>query len=58
MRMFTGFWEATGDGVDEVATSVKYLTTDQLLERIRARMENAADGTHIKIDIVAWGSPE
>lgn len=56
--MFTGFWEATGDGVDEVATSVKYLTTDQLLERIRARMENAADGTHIKIDIVAWGSPE
>jgi hypothetical protein len=58
MRMFTGFWEAKGEGVDEVATSVKYLQTDQLLDRLRERMNSVPPGTHVHIDVTAWGEPE
>jgi hypothetical protein len=54
-RMFTGFWEARTGEEREVATSIKYLTTDQLLERLRDRMNSAEPGTHIRIDVVAWG---
>jgi hypothetical protein len=56
MRMFTGFWEARPpSGDEEVATSVKYLTTDQLLDRLRERMNAAEPGTHIRVDVIAWG---
>jgi hypothetical protein len=56
MKMFTGFWEAQGDGEAEVATSIKYLTTEQLLERLRVRLEQVEPGTHIRIDVIAWDS--
>jgi hypothetical protein len=59
MRMFTGFFEARPPhGPEEVSTSVKYLTTDQLLERLRERMESAEPGTHIRIDVIAWGEED
>jgi hypothetical protein len=59
MRMFTGFWEAEiPNGEAEVATSIKYLTTEQLLERLRVRMDAAEPGTRIRIDVIAWDEGE
>jgi hypothetical protein len=55
---FTGFWEARGPDVDEVATTVRYESADELLERIRLRLEAAPPGAHIRIDLIAWDGEE
>jgi hypothetical protein len=43
-ELFTGFWEARGAGVDEVAASVRYEPVDALLERLRARLAEVPAG--------------
>ena len=54
MTLFTGFWEARGDGVEEVAVTIQYLPADELLRRLQARLESVPAGTHIRIDVIAW----
>ena len=51
---FTGFWEMTGPDVDEVSCTISYLPADELLERIRVRLEAAPPGVHVRIDLVSW----
>jgi hypothetical protein len=52
---FTGFWEASGFAIeDEVATTFTYVETDDLLERLRARLEAVPPGTHVRVDLIAW----
>lgn len=51
---FTGFWEATGPDVDEVATTISYWETDQILDRLRERLESVPPGTHVRVDLIAW----
>lgn len=53
-ELFTGFWEAQGAGLDDVAASVRYEPVDVLLERLRARLAEVPAGTHVRIDLVAW----
>jgi S-methylmethionine-dependent homocysteine/selenocysteine methylase len=47
---FTGFFEAGGD----VSTTVSYVETEDLLERLRARLEAVPPGTWVRIDLIAW----
>lgn len=50
---FTGFWEDdAGDGT--VATTIVACPVGTLLDRLRARLEGVAPGTHIRIDLIAW----
>lgn len=57
---FTGFWEATGPAIEtEMSASISYIDTDDLLERLRVRLEAVPPGTHVRIDLIAWdGEPE
>jgi hypothetical protein len=50
---FTGFWEARGPDVDEMATTITKATTDDLLARLRVRLESVPSGTHVRIDLIA-----
>jgi hypothetical protein len=50
---FTGFWEDDEDD-GNVATTIVAMPVDALLERLRARMEEAPAGTHIRVDLIAW----
>jgi hypothetical protein len=50
---FTGFWETAG-GEGEVATTVGPIPTEDLLERLRVRLEAAEPGAIIRIDLIAW----
>lgn len=52
---FTGFWEATGPGLeDEVATTISYIEVEDLIERLRLRLESVPPGTHVRVDLIAW----
>lgn len=55
---FTGFWEATAPGLDEVAVTLSYVTADELLERLRVRLADVPVGTHIRVDLISWDGPE
>lgn len=47
---FTGFWD---DG-EHVATTIGPIALDDLLERLRARLEATPAGTNVRIDLIAW----
>lgn len=47
---FTGFWD---DG-ESVATTVGPVALDDLMERLRARLEAMPAGTNVRIDLIAW----
>lgn len=50
---FTGFWEDDeGDGT--MATTIGPVLIDALLDRLRVRLEEAAPGARIRIDLIAW----
>jgi len=56
---FTGFWEATGrddDGVyrEEVLTTIGPWPLEEILERLRERLETVPAGTNVRIDLIAW----
>jgi hypothetical protein len=52
---FTGFWEATGPDIeDEVATTINYVEIEDLIERLRKRLESVPPGTHVTVDLIAW----
>jgi hypothetical protein len=53
-ELFTGFWEARGSDLDEVFATVRYEPVDDLLERLRVRLESVPAGTHVRIDLIAW----
>lgn len=57
MRTFTAFWEANGpDGEEEMRfTALQPLPTDELLDRLRDRMNYVPAGTIIRVDMVAVG---
>jgi hypothetical protein len=46
---FTGFWEAG----DDMAMTFSYVETEDLLERIRVRLEAVPAGTWVRIDLIA-----
>jgi hypothetical protein len=51
---FTGFWEDDST----VATTVGPMLIDDLLERLRVRLQETAPGTVVRIDLIAWdGEP-
>jgi hypothetical protein len=50
---FTGFWETDGPE-PEVATTISYWGVDELLERLRVRLEQVPPGTHVRVDLIAW----
>lgn len=54
MITFTGFWEAKGADTDEMSATITHLDTDELLARLKARMEACQPGTRIRIDLIAW----
>ena len=56
LMRFTGFFEATGQDIDEVAMTFGYVETDDLLERLRARLEAVPPGTHVRVDLIAWSA--
>jgi hypothetical protein len=52
---FTGFWEATGPGIeDDVATTISYWSVERLLARLRERLEAVPPGTIMRIELIAW----
>lgn len=53
---FTGFYEVhpPAGGETEMLTTVSYVETDDLIERIRARLADVKPGSHIRIDLIAW----
>jgi hypothetical protein len=53
-ELFTGFWEARGADVDEVAATIRYEPIGELLERLRVRLEAVPAGTHVRVDLIAW----
>jgi hypothetical protein len=53
-ELFTGFWEARGADVDEVAATIRYEPIGELLERLRVRLEAVPPGTRIRVDLIAW----
>jgi len=55
---FTGFYEARGPDTDELATTVSYVPVDELLGRIRVRLNEVPPGTHVRIDLIAWADDE
>jgi hypothetical protein len=54
---FTGFWETNGADA-QVSTTIKYLEAGELLERLRVRLAEVEPGTHIRIDLIAWGDED
>lgn len=51
---FTGFWESNDESEVDVSTTIREVEADELLERLRVRLEAAEPGTHIRIDLIAW----
>jgi hypothetical protein len=51
---FTGFWE-DDDGDGTMATTIGPIPVDDLLERLRARLEAVPPGTVVRVDLIAWG---
>jgi hypothetical protein len=51
---FTGFWE-DDDGGGTVLTTITPIPLDDLLERLRARLEALPPGTVVRVDLIAWG---
>jgi hypothetical protein len=47
---FTGFWD---DG-DTVVTTLGPVPLDDLLERLRVRLEAVPTGTVVRVDLIAW----
>jgi hypothetical protein len=55
---FTGFYESRTPHAedDEVLTTLSYVELDDLLERLRARLEDVPPGSHVVVDLIAWDS--
>lgn len=53
---FTGFWE-DDEGEGNVATTIGPVPLDDLLERLRRRLEAVPDGTTVRVDLVAEPAP-
>lgn len=55
---FTGFWE-TGPSFEEpdgvVVTTIGPIDLDDLLERLRVRLQATAPGVNVRIDLIAHG---
>jgi hypothetical protein len=52
---FTGFWEASGPRLEEeIAVTLSYVETEDLLERLRVRLESVPPGTWVRLDLIAW----
>jgi hypothetical protein len=51
---FTGFWE-DNDGEGNVSTTVGPIGVDDLLERLRVRLEAVPPGTMVRVDLIASG---
>lgn len=47
---FTGFWEDH----ETIATTIVPIALEDLLERLRARLEAAGPGVRIRIDLISW----
>lgn len=52
---FTGFLEIRGPDVETtVSTTIRYLSIDETLDRLRARLEAVPPGTHVRVDLISW----
>lgn len=53
---FTGFWEDNADDVGTVATTIGPIPLEDLLDRLRRRLEEVPPGTTVRVDLIAWGA--
>jgi hypothetical protein len=52
---FTGFVEIRGPYVEEqVSTTIRYLSLDEMLDRLRRKLAAVPPGTHVRVDLISW----
>lgn len=52
---FTGFLELTGPETEQVLTTIGPVELDELLARVKTRIEEAPPGTSARVDLIAEG---